>query len=273
VNKSKWQKSWGWKALVGVTAIVLILVSFTTVVQTAVAQEGETREEELLRLDQVYRSQGAEAWMSAAGATWNANTFEARQPEEDIIQGHITVVGLQLKAQNLKVNWPACLTTDRKNEVTTTAGTKQVQPDLRNESIVYTNIILNGQGTFYARCDDWGQLAPEEAVSPTSTPTPESTLSPTASPTPTEEVEEPPEQVETPDPTTVPSTEEVEEETEEVEEPSNPVEVDWNSGPAWAQILIFFVARFWQIVGCVSFVVTGLVVYLATRRRNRQNGS
>lgn len=114
----------------------------------------------LIKLDETYRSLGWEAWLRAAGITFDSTKVESRQPVEEVLSDHVTVVGLVIRSTELEVSWPSCITTDRPNEVTTSASTRQHQPDLRNPSILYTNAVLNGQATVYADCSDWGQLDP-----------------------------------------------------------------------------------------------------------------
>ncbi len=120
----------------------------------------DAHDQHLLALDPTYRSQGWEAWLRAAGIQFDSSKVESRQPVEEVIQGHVTVTSLVIRATGMKVNWPACITTDRPNEVSTSSETRQYQPDLRNPSVLYTNATLNGQGTVYADCSDWGQLDP-----------------------------------------------------------------------------------------------------------------
>lgn len=120
----------------------------------------EDRIAKLIKLDETYRSQGWEAWLRAAGISFDSSKVESRQPVEEVLSGHVTVTGLVIRATGLEVSWPSCITTDRPNEVTTSASTRQHQPDLRNPSVLYTNAVLNGQATVYADCSDWGQLDP-----------------------------------------------------------------------------------------------------------------
>lgn len=117
-------------------------------------------DQHLLNLDPTYRSQGWEAWLRAAGIQFDSSKVESRQPVEAVIKDHVTVTSLVIRATGMKVNWPACITTDRPNEVSTSSETRQYQPDLTNPSVMYTNATLNGQGTVYADCSDWGQLDP-----------------------------------------------------------------------------------------------------------------
>lgn len=120
----------------------------------------DPRIQHLLDLDKVYRSQGWEGWLRTAGIQFDSAKVESRQPVEEVIMSHITVTSLVIRATDMVVNWPACITTDRPNEVKTSSETRQYQPDLTNPSVLYTNATLNGQGTVYADCSDWGQLDP-----------------------------------------------------------------------------------------------------------------
>lgn len=117
----------------------------------------------IAELDAIYRSSGWEQWLRAAGITWSGNAPEARQPEEATFQYNgetrVFVIGLQVRGNGINFPYPTCLTTDRPGEVQKTAQTVQHQPDMRNPSVIYTNATLNGQGTLYVNCTDWGQLA------------------------------------------------------------------------------------------------------------------
>lgn len=126
------------------------------------AMSASSHDQHLLDLDPIYRSQGWESWLRAAGINFDASKVESRQPVEAVINGHVTVTSLVIRATGMKVNWPACVTTDHPEQVSTSADTRQHQPDLRNASVMYTNVTLNGQGTVYADCSDWGQLDPTE---------------------------------------------------------------------------------------------------------------
>jgi len=147
---------------------LVVLIGFANPVA---AQATETRADRLIRLDAVYRSQGWNAWLTAAGVTCQSVVVEARQPEEEIVvdtsgTSHIVVSGLQLRGQ-CTIPWPAILTTDRPGEVKTNADSRTYQPDLRNASVMYTNVMLNGQGTIWADGSNWDQLNPGGALQPT----------------------------------------------------------------------------------------------------------
>lgn len=120
----------------------------------------DAHDQHLLALDPTYRSSGWENWLLAAGIEFDASRVESRQPVEEVIQGHVTVTSLVIRATGMVINWPACVTTDHPEQVKLSADTRQHQPDLRNASVMYTNATLNGQGTVYADCSDWGQLDP-----------------------------------------------------------------------------------------------------------------
>lgn len=121
-----------------------------------------SHDQHLLDLDPTYRSKGWEAWLRAAGIDFDASKVESRQPVEAVINSHVTVTSLVIRATGMKVNWPACITTDHPEMVVTSSDTRQHQPDLRNPSVLYTNATLNGQATVYADCSDWGQLDPSQ---------------------------------------------------------------------------------------------------------------
>lgn len=151
-----------------------------TVVPTSESQpevtvtQANDRVARLISLDQVYRSQGWEAWLAVAGAECQAGV-EARQPEEETVIDpagvtHVVVSGLQLRG-SCDVPYPAIVTTDRPNEVVLGANSRTFQPDLRNPSVLYTNVRLNGQGTLWIDGTNWGQLSPDGAVEATEAPT------------------------------------------------------------------------------------------------------
>ncbi len=140
------------------------------------------------QLDQVYRSQGLGAWLKAAGLTWDSLNADARQIEEETSpSGRILASGIQVIAVNLRVNWPAIVTTDVPSRITTTSSTVQYQPDARNGSILYTNVVANGPVTVWIDGTNWSQFTSrlgmfsgsQPAVSPTvvlrNTPVPPTT--------------------------------------------------------------------------------------------------
>lgn len=113
----------------------------------------------LEQLDPVFRSQGLENWLKAAGLTWDGSVVEARQPEEETSpQGRISVSGVQLNVKNLKVNWPNLVTTDVPSRITTGSTTIQYKPDARNGSTLYTNVVANGPVTVWVDGSNWGQF-------------------------------------------------------------------------------------------------------------------
>jgi len=122
----------------------------------------------LIELDKVYRTQGWQAWLSAAGVTCTA-VVEARQPEEETVVAsdgnHIVVSGLQVRG-NCSTPYPTGFTSDRPNEVTTISETRQYQPDLRNASVVYTDASFEGQATVWVDLTNWDQLVPPGMVPP-----------------------------------------------------------------------------------------------------------
>lgn len=124
----------------------------------------DARAQQLYDLDKVYGNANWQGWLTAAGIKFDASKVESRQPVETgvTVNGEYSTVvaGLVIRATGMEVNWPSCISTDRVNEVQTSASTKQHQPDLRNPSVLYTNVVLNGQATVYANCSDWGQLDP-----------------------------------------------------------------------------------------------------------------
>ncbi len=116
----------------------------------------------LVELDKIYRNQGLEAWLNAAGFTWDGATQQARQVEEETVQldgvPKIVVSGVQLKATNFHAAYPACFTTD-KPYVLDTDG-RSFKPDPNNPSVLVTNGKVSGTLTAYVDCSNWSQLAP-----------------------------------------------------------------------------------------------------------------
>lgn len=119
----------------------------------------------LEQLDPTFRSGGWQAWLNTAGITWDGNTMEARQIEEETSpESRILASGTQVRGRNIWIPWPNIVTTDRPNEITKTANTVQHQPDLRNGSVLYTNVVLNGQGTIWVSGYSWGQFTSQLGV-------------------------------------------------------------------------------------------------------------
>jgi len=140
----------------------------------------------LIALDRVYRSRGWQAWLEAAGAKFQVG-IEARQPEEEVVSDssgtHIVVSGLQIRG-TCEVPYPMVVTTDRPGEVVLRNNSRTYQPDLRNPSVLYTNVVLRGQGTVWADGSNWGQLKPPSEAQATVTTSP-TVVPPTATPTST----------------------------------------------------------------------------------------
>lgn len=144
----------------------------------------------LEQLDGNFRSQGWENWLKSAGVTWDGNQIEARQIEEETSPAsRIFASGIQVRGKNIQVNWPVVVTTDRPNEIAETANTVKHQPDMRNPSVLYTNVVLNGQGTIWISGYSWGQFSsklgflqqatqPAQSASPTVTTAPATTTEP-----------------------------------------------------------------------------------------------
>lgn len=114
----------------------------------------------LEKLDQVFRSQGWEAWLKAAGVSWNTIVAEARQVEEETSpSSKIFASGVQVNGRRIEVNWPNVVTTDVSDRIETTATTVQYQPDARNASVMYTNVVVkDGPVTVWISGLPWGQF-------------------------------------------------------------------------------------------------------------------
>lgn len=103
-----------------------------------------------------------EAWLRAAGYSWDSLTLAARQPEEETFpalngEGHdIVVAGYQVEVVGLSFSYPAGMTTD--NAV---SGARCVQPDAQNPSKVCTDVEnFSGTATLWIDLQNWGQFAP-----------------------------------------------------------------------------------------------------------------
>lgn len=116
----------------------------------------------LVELDKIYRNQGLEPWLRAAGFTWDGAVQQARQVEEETVQvdglPKIVVSGVQLVATNFHAPYPACMTTDKPFTLDTTG--RSFKPDPNNASVLVTNGIVSNTLTAYVDCSNWAQLAP-----------------------------------------------------------------------------------------------------------------
>jgi hypothetical protein len=121
---------------------------------------GSSHEKRLRDLDPIFRSQGIEAWLKAAGFTWEYLEPEARQIEEETMaDGTIVASGIQVQVTNLSAPWPNCFTTDQ--EVVPGPNTRVHQPDLRNPSKLWTDVpSYSGPATLWIDVQNWGQLNP-----------------------------------------------------------------------------------------------------------------
>lgn len=126
------------------------------------AEGDDARIARLIELDAIYRSQGWQAWLKAAGVTCDVNV-EARQPEEETVvyngETRIVISGLQVDG-HCEVPYPAIVTTGDPSVITIGDHTRQYQPDLTNPSVIYTNVTLDGDGTIWIDGSNWGQLDP-----------------------------------------------------------------------------------------------------------------
>lgn len=126
----------------------------------AVADPTQAHWARLETLDAVFRREGWQSWLTAAGVRWDSVVAEARQIEEETnpATGKISAAGLQVNATNLIVNWPNIVTTDVKSRISVSAETVQYQPDARNGSVLYTNVVVNGPVTVWIDGQNWGQF-------------------------------------------------------------------------------------------------------------------
>ncbi|MFH2085199.1 MAG: hypothetical protein ABII21_00175 [bacterium] len=147
--------------VVNPTPIVANPTAQTTAAQPTTANDRISR---LVELDAIYRAQGWQTWLKAAGFSCDANV-EARQPEEETVvfngKTRVVVSGIQVRG-NCGVPYPAAVTTDRPGEVTTTTKSRTYQPDLKNPSVLYTDVTLHGQGTLWVDVTNWSQMDPTE---------------------------------------------------------------------------------------------------------------
>lgn len=119
------------------------------------------RVKRLVELDKIYRTQGLEPWLKAAGFSWDGVLQEARQPEEEtvIVDGYpkIVVTGVQLRG-NVHANWPAGFTTDQKFDLDNNGRSHKI--DATNPSVLVTNGKVNGTLTAYVDVSNWKQVTP-----------------------------------------------------------------------------------------------------------------
>ena len=137
--------------------------------RTVGPQGGENRVERIMRLDKVFRSSGAAAWLEAAGLVydWAPGYFDARQPEEETLampdgSAKIVVSGFQVDAvRGLYVGYPACVTTDTPSRIVQQNSTRKHLVDPSNGSTIYTNVSISGDGqvTVWVDCSNWSQIA------------------------------------------------------------------------------------------------------------------
>lgn len=161
-----WPMDWdNWMDRAGADKVSVADLSSVDGDQRAVGSEGtDDRVAHLIELDVVYRSEGWEAWLKFAGVTCDADV-EARQPEEETVvhegETRIVVSGLQVDG-HCEVSYPAIVTTGDPSVITVSKTTRQHQPDLRNPSVLYTNVVLDGDGTIWVDATNWSQLDPTE---------------------------------------------------------------------------------------------------------------
>lgn len=116
-----------------------------------------SRTERLSALDQVFRTQGTEAWLRAAGYSWDTLKLRAKQPEEEFVNGRILASGMQVEATNLSAPWPASLTTD---QPAGTAG-QWLKAAENNPSQIGTNVTgFNGRATLWTDVTNWSPTNP-----------------------------------------------------------------------------------------------------------------
>ncbi len=113
----------------------------------------------LKELDPTFRTSGWQAWLKAAGITWNV-LKEARQVEEEPApDGNGYVTGIQIDGNSIVVNWPNVVTTNVPSRIITSANTVSYLAFANTGSTLYTNVVANGPVTVYASGYSWGQLS------------------------------------------------------------------------------------------------------------------
>lgn len=144
--------------------LVAMLLVMAIAVCTASAQE--SREARLVRLDDVFRSSGVEEWLRCAGLSWSQIQYDARNIEEETISSggstRVVASGIQVTAKGLKINWPAVVSTGTPSVITKNAASRTYQPDLRNPSVLYTDVEANGAVTVWIDASNWSQLWPAD---------------------------------------------------------------------------------------------------------------
>jgi len=123
-------------------------------------QMDAAHEARLRSLDPIYRTQGTEAWLKAAGFQYDSFTFvkDARQIEEETLpDGTIVASGVQVRVTHLtNTQFPNGFTTDQP-----VAQGESFQPDPKNPSRLWTNVpSFSGKATLYVDFSNWGQFNP-----------------------------------------------------------------------------------------------------------------
>lgn len=169
----------------------LVFVGALALAEQVFAQDDQSEHwARLVQLDPTFRSQGWQAWLNAAGVSWDSIGPDARQIEEETTpDSQIVAAGVQIKdGVGVEIRYPVCVTTDDPSEVTVGSDTRSHQPDLRNPSVIYTNVVAKGTVTIWVDCSNWGQIRPE-GEGPQATAMPQPTQAPppaTAMPQPTQ---------------------------------------------------------------------------------------
>jgi hypothetical protein len=125
--------------------------------------EKAAHEARLRQLDPIYRTQGLEAWLHAAGFTYDTLTLkqDARQIEEETLSdGTIVAAGVQVRVTGLDVPWPDIMTTDQP-----VPNGFSYQPDPNNQSRLWSGVEgFSGNATLYVDGQNWNQMCPAAGI-------------------------------------------------------------------------------------------------------------
>lgn len=107
----------------------------------------------LEELDRVYDpNQDYVAWLTAAGVTWDRLLKkDAREVETEYNPAtkHNLAAAIQVEGTGIVVSWPNIVTTHVPSWIVQNEASRSYQPDASDPSVIYTNVVLNGEGTIW----------------------------------------------------------------------------------------------------------------------------
>lgn len=107
----------------------------------------------LEELDRVYDpNQDYVAWLTTAGVTWDRLLKkDAREVETEYNPAtkHNLAAAIQVEGTGIVVSWPNIVTTHVPSWIVQNEASRSYQPDASDPSVIYTNVVLNGEGTIW----------------------------------------------------------------------------------------------------------------------------